>query len=132
MDHNECQLDKLKQCMSANFKMERLQTFALKLAVDDGMKIRHPSLSILAEIILTYPASTAQVERGFSIQNAIKNKCRNRLGSVHLNQLICMRLNAPSIEDFPFHQAYVNWLDKKKRRYVVSKPSDSDDSDQYQ
>ena len=124
--------DRLKQCMSVNFKTERLQTFALKLAVDDGMKIRYPSLTILAEIILTYPASTVQVERGFSIQNAIKNKCRNRLGSVHLNQLICMKLNAPSIEDFPFHQAYVNWLDKKKCRYVVSKPSDSGNSDQYQ
>ena len=60
--------DKLKQCMSANFKTERLQTFALKLAVDDGMKIRYPSLSIFAEIILTYPASTAQVERGFSFK----------------------------------------------------------------
>ena len=44
-----------------------------------------------------------------------------------------MRLNASSLEEFPFHQAYVNWLDDKKRRYVVPKPlenvSDSDDSD---
>ena len=60
--------------MSANYRKMKLQTFALKLAVDEGMKIQYPSLSILAEVVLTYPASTAQVERGFSTQNIIKKK----------------------------------------------------------
>ena len=51
--------------------------FSLKLATDIGLKIQYPSMS---EIVLTYPASTAEVEQGFSVQNTIKNKSRNRLG----------------------------------------------------
>ena len=54
VDRKECQWewDMLKQCISANFRKEKLQKFALKLPVDEGMKIQSPSLSTLAEIIL--------------------------------------------------------------------------------
>ena len=125
----------LKQCISANFRKEKLQKFALKLAVDEGMKIQYPSLSTLAEIILTFPASTAEVERGFSFQNALKSRSRNRISSDHIDQLIRMRLNAPDLKEFPFHQAYLNWLEAKKRRFIIPnskvlEESDSDDSDE--
>lgn len=43
-----------------------------------------------------------------------------------------MKLNAPKIDDFPFHQAYLNWLGAKKRRFVCDVPETdfrSDDSD---
>ena len=134
IDRNQCQLEweMLKCCMSSNFRTMKLQEFFLKLAIDEGMKIHYPSLSILAGIILTYPESTAQVERGFSTQNLIKNKTRNRLGSSHLDQLTRMKLNAPKMEDFPFHQAYLNWLSEKKRRFVCPVPEtdfQSDNSD---
>ena len=130
IDRDECQSewDMLKQCMNTSYKDETLQTFSLKLATDEGLKIQSPSISVLAEIILTFPASTAEVERGFSVQNTIKNKSRNRLGPEHLDQLIRMKLNAPRIEQFPFEKAYINWLDDKKRRYVVSRPQSTQTS----
>ena len=98
IDRSECQSewDMLKQCMKASYKDDTLTSFALKLATNEGLKIQYPSLSVLAEIILTYPASTAEVERGFSVQNTLKNKLRNRLGAEHLDQLIRMKLNAPA------------------------------------
>lgn len=137
IDRNQCQLEWeiLKRCMSSNFRTMKLQEFSLKLVVDEGLKIHYPFMSTSAEIILTYPASTAQVERGFSTQNLIKNKTRNRLGSSHLDQLIRMKLNAPKMEEFPFHESYLNWLSQKKRRFVCTVPEtnfqsdDSDDSD---
>lgn len=106
--------------------------FALKMAVDHGMKVHYPSLSILAEVILTCPASTAEVERGFSTQNFIKSKTRNRLGSCHLDQLLRLKLNSPQMKDFPFHQAYLNWLADRNRRCVTKipeQPVESDESD---
>ena len=115
VDQKECQLewDMLKQCISANFRKEKLQKFALKLAVDEGMKIQYPSLSTLAEIILTFPASTAEVKRGFSLRSAFKSRIRNRHSSDHLDQLIRMRLNAADLKEFQFHQAYQNWLEAR-------------------
>ena len=64
----------LKQCIKANFKNEKLQTLALKLVIDEGIRVRYPNFVILSEIIhvLTYPASTAVVERGFSYLNLTK------------------------------------------------------------
>ena len=49
--------------------------------------VHYPSMSLLAEIVAVFLASTAEVERGFSYQNAIKSKSRNRLSSIHLDQL---------------------------------------------
>ena len=94
---------------------------ALKLVIDEGMRVQYPNFVILAEIILTYPASTAVVERGFSYINLTKSKFRNCLGSEHLGQLIRLRLNAIPLEKFPFHLSYKQWLDAKQRRYIASK-----------
>ena len=90
------------------------------------------SLSKLAEIILVYPASTSEVERGFSYQNATKTKFRNRLGAHHLDQLLRLRLNTPKTSTFPFHDTYRRWLDAKHRCYIIPLPKkqnlDIDDS----
>ena len=115
--------------MKASYKDDTLNSFALKLATNKGLKIQYPSLSILAEIILTCLASTAEVECGFSVQNTLKNKLRNRLEAEHLDQLIRMKLNAPGIDEFPFHKTYLNWLDAKKQQFVVPRPLSDSDSD---
>lgn len=84
-------------------------------------------------MILIYPASTSEVERGLSYQNTTKTKFRNRLGVHHLDQLLRLRLNAPKASEFPFHKAYRRWADAKRRRYVIPLPEkqnvDIDDSD---
>ena len=135
VDHNQCSLewDILKHCMKISYSKHSFREFVLKLATDESLITQYPSLSKLAEIILIYPASTSEVERGFSYQNAIKNKFRNRLGEHHLDQLVRLRLNAPKASEFPFHEAYRNWVDAKHRRYVIPLPEkqnmDSDDSD---
>ena len=135
VDHNQCSLewDTLKHCMKISYSKHSFREFVLKLATDESLITQYPSLSKLAEIILIYPASTSEVERGFSYQNAIKNKFRNRLGEHHLDQLVRLRLNAPKASEFPFREAYRNWVDAKHRRYVIPLPEkqnmDSDDSD---
>ena len=82
----------------------------LKLATDETLIMHYPSLSKLAEIVLIYPSSTSEVERGFSYQNAMKTKFRNWLSVCHLDQLLRLRLNASKPAEFPFHKAYTNGL----------------------
>ena len=135
IDYSSCLLewDTLKECMLSSYKECNLVEFGLKLTTDEALYIHYPSLSKLAEIVLLYPACTAEVERGFSFQNAIKTKFRNRLGPVHLDQLLRLRLNSPTVDKFPFHMAYTHWLESKRRRNVIQKPAkekiDIDDSD---
>ena len=42
-------------------------------------------------------------------------------------------MNAPETSVFPFHEAYVNWVDAKHRRHVIPQPDQQrielDDSD---
>ena len=115
-------IETLKQCMKISYSSYSFRNFILKLATDDSFIAHYPSLAKLAEIILLYPSSTAEVERGFSFQNATKTKFRNRLSPNHLDQLLRLRLNAPQATEFPFHTAYRNWLEAKHHRNVVPQP----------
>ena len=134
VDHNQCSLewDTLKHCMKISCSKHFFREFVLKLATE-SLITQYPSLSKLAKIILIYPASTSEVERGYSYQNAIENKFCNRLGEHHLNQLVRLRLNTPKASEFPFHEAYRSWVDAKHRRYVIPLPEkqnmDRDNSD---
>ena len=42
-------------------------------------------------------------------------------------------MNAPQASVFPFHEAYINWVDAKHRRHVIPRPDQQrielDDSD---
>ena len=135
VDHNLCSLewDTLKHCMKISYARYSLREFMLKLATDVTLIMHYPSLSKLAEIVLIYPSSTSEVERGFSYQNATKTKFRNRLSVCHLDQLLRLRLNASEPAEFPFHEAYKKWVETKHRCYVIPLPEkqniDLDDSD---
>ena len=91
----------------------------MKLATDETLIMHYPSLSKLTEIVLIYPSSASEVERGFPYQNATKTKFRNRLSVCHLNQLLRLRLNASKLAEFPFHKLYKKWVEAKHRPYVI-------------
>ena len=79
VDHNLYSLewDTLKHCMKMSYSKHSLCEFTLKLATDEIFITHYASLSKLAEIILLYPASTAEVKRDISYQNATKTKYQN-------------------------------------------------------
>ena len=108
--------------MYSSYRDYTLNKFALKLVTESALYLQYPSLLSLAEIILVFPSNTAEVERGFSYQNATKTKFRNRLGPEHLDQLLRLRLNASKADNFPFNLAYKHWIEAKHSRNVVSKP----------
>ena len=64
----------------------------------------YPDLVLLASIALVIPVSSAPCERGFSQQNILKSKLRNRLNPDRLNRLLMIRLNGPD-EDMDFNSA---------------------------
>ena len=68
----------------------------------------------LAAFALNLPVHTADCERGFSLQNNIKNSQRNRLLSDRLDTLVVV--SGPAKEEFNFDQALLKWSQEKKRR----------------
>ena len=57
------------------------------LVGDECLIQLYPNLLVLAQILMVhvFPASSVDCEHGFSVQNHIKTKTRNRLVSKHLN-----------------------------------------------
>ena len=74
-----------------------------KLILTDYADV-YPDLVLLASIALVIPVSSAPCERGFSQQNILKSKLRNRLNPDRLNRLLMIRLNGPD-EDLDFISA---------------------------
>ena len=89
VDHNLCSLewDTLKQSMKISYSGYSFHNFILKFATDQLFITHYPSIANLAEIILLFPSSTAEVERWFSYQNAMKNKFCNSLSSNHVRPI---------------------------------------------
>ena len=52
------------------------------------------------DLILALPASSAECERGFSLMKLIKTDRRNKLSIRHMTQVMRIKLQSASIEDF--------------------------------
>ena len=75
-----------------------------------------PNLIVLAELVLIPPIHTADCERGFSNQNLIKSKSRNRIGDAALNRLILLSFEGKPLEEFDFIESLSVWKAQKDRR----------------
>ena len=75
-----------------------------------------PNLIKLANLALIMPYQTADCERGFSCQNAIKCSKRNRLKAESLNTLMTIKIEGGNLEEFDYSRVVDIWRDKKKRR----------------
>ena len=73
------------------------------------MREKYPMLLRLAHVALLQCCSTACCERGFSIQNIIKNKLRNQLNTRTLEALMRVSIEGPPIRDFDFTEAINLW-----------------------
>ena len=67
-----------------------------------GYKHVPPDFVQLALISCVIPVSSAPCERGFSVQNSIQSKLRNRLNPAWLNRMMMVRLVGPHFEDVDF------------------------------
>ena len=75
-----------------------------------------PNLLKLAAVALTLPIHTADCERGFSLQNNLKNCQRNRLQAERLDTLMVISAEGPPLQEFPFERALIKWKGDKSRR----------------
>ena len=73
----------------------------------------------LIKIMMTISMSTAVVERGFSHMNQVKSSIRTLLGNEALNNVLEVKLNGTSTNDFDPDPAIKRWLnDTKRSRHI--------------
>jgi hypothetical protein len=84
-----------------------------------ALQARCPNLLILAELAHVQYDSTPTCEHAFSVQNLIKTKVRNRLGSKNLDAMLRITLEGPDeeVDDIPL------WKKDNKYHFLYANPS---------
>jgi hypothetical protein len=65
---------------------------------------------------MSFPITSVENERQFSLMNLVKNKFRNRMGEKLLNAICRIKRCSYTVENFPFGEAQKNWARQKSRR----------------
>ena len=68
-----------------------------------------PNLSKLAVVLLSFDASNAEIERGFSAHNNIKTKLRNRWTTHKLDEQMRILLDDTPLDEFDYDAALAIW-----------------------
>ena len=74
-----------------------------------------PTLSQLANMLLTFNAENATVEHGFSLLSRLQTPTRNCLLLSTAEKLMRLKLNAASYKTFNYNRAYMLWLQSSTR-----------------
>ncbi len=80
----------------------------------------HSNILSVLDLLATIPASSAEVERGFSTMKLIKTDMRSTLTNQHLNELMLIRISTPDIDTFDPSRTVQMWWDEKDRRPGVT------------
>ena len=75
-----------------------------------------PNLLKVAAVALTLPIHTADCERGFSLQNNLKNCQRSRLLPERLDTLMVNSAEGPPLQEFQFEHVLMKWKAEKSRK----------------
>lgn len=75
-----------------------------------------PNICSLADWGLAICLSTAECERDFSLLKLVKTARRNNLSTATLEKLMAIKLDAGSVDNYPFEAAMTRWLDASQRR----------------
>ena len=74
-----------------------------------------PDFVVFAELALVVPLNSASCERGFSAQNRIKSKSRNRLRDEQVDRLMKIIINGPHYAEYDYTAAKNNFRAMKDR-----------------
>ena len=83
-----------------------------------------PNLLKLAAVASTLPIHTADCERGFSLQNNLKNCQRNRLLPERLDTLMVISAEGLPLQEFQFERALMKWKAEKSRKIFSTSVKD--------
>jgi hypothetical protein len=125
MDHATCKSEFLAfklQC-TTEWGDKNFEDLWGMITWNHALQARYPNLLILAEVAHVQCVSTTTCECAFSVQNLIKTKVRNRLGSKNLDAMLRIALEGPDEEvDDIIGDAIPLWKEDSKYRFLYVNP----------
>ena len=103
-----------KQLTFDNYSSMTFQELATIVIME--LKDTYPCLAILYKLSLIISVSSADCERGFSVQNLIKTSKRSCMSEKLLHDLCIVKVEGPSVEKFDFTKALTKWKNLRDRR----------------
>lgn len=82
----------------------------LTLAKINHLQPDFPHIMALLTLLATLPASSAEVERGFSQLKLLKSSLRTSLTGDHLNELMVIKMLAPDVASYNPQEAIRKWI----------------------
>ena len=76
---------------------------------------QYPDYAILISYFFSMPLNSASCECGFSAQNLLKTKLRNRLSDKRQNELLRISINGPDFSLFDYNDAAQNFRQIRNR-----------------
>jgi hypothetical protein len=76
----------------------------------------YPDFAVLMMYFLVVPLNSASGERGFSLQNLIKTKCRNRMTDITLNKLMTVSANGANFTNNDYSKAATKFRHMRNRK----------------
>ena len=108
---------------SLNWNNKTFKTLWAMITWNELLQVKYANILLLAEITRCQCVSTTTCKRVFSIQNVIKIKQRNRLGTKHLDNVLRVALKGPQDDyDYILVEAMELWRNSAQWRYFYSHP----------
>lgn len=114
----DLQYDSMIAAVSARAGKKSMEDFWAQVFSRLHVRQHIPDFAALAQIALSFPLTSVENERQFSLMNLVKNARRNRLGPPALNALCRIKRSSYTVETMPYDEVYKTWLGKKVRRNV--------------
>ena len=97
-----------------NYSTLSIQQFWILISKHN--KEQFPHLIQLAHACMAIPVTSATCERGFSTQNRIKTKHRNRMKTKRLDVLMRISEEGPPIDNYDFSRSAKKWIEMKETK----------------
>ena len=97
-------------------------------ALAERYQTEYPSFFAVVQLLMCLPSSSAEAERGFSQLKLVKTNIRSNMGQTLLNNVLCVKLLSPSIDNFDPSEAIDRWNNsgpRARRPYFMDKQSQS-------
>ena len=117
----DLQFDSFEVRMKARARLSAAETTETcwAAAMENPSIGRHiSSYCELAKIMITFPATSVENERHFSLMNLLKSPLRNRMGPELLNALCRIKRSQYGVRCFPYQACLGVWKKEKQRRGI--------------
>ena len=108
-----------KLVMATEYRGGGMQAMLAALLQNKCASTLYPNIMFLMQVVVTFPVTTATVERSFSDMKQIKTRLRNRILPQSLDHLMRVAIEGPPLNQVNFDEIADIWFRLKENRRIL-------------